>query len=92
VRNAVAAVDAKGSGHVDVDVAAEPHPKLTIRDDGVGLDPRDVPRLFLPFQSDRPDGYGIGLALARKIVLLHGGSISLTGAPSEGAEAVIEFA
>jgi len=92
VRNAVAAVDAKGSGHVDVDVAAEPHPRLTIRDDGVGLDPRDVPRLFLPFQSDRPDGYGIGLALARKIVLLHGGSISLTGAPSEGAEAVIEFA
>jgi len=91
VRNAVAAVDAKDGGHVEVNVAASPRPRLTVRDDGVGLDPRDVPRLFLPFQSDRPGGYGIGLALARKIVLLHGGSIALTGEPAGGAEATIEF-
>ena len=29
-------------------------------------------RLFLPFQSNKPDGFGMGLALARKIVVLHG--------------------
>jgi len=89
IRNAAESVRAKGTGSVDVRIAAEPLPTITIQDDGTGLNTSDVPRLFLPFQSDRPGGYGLGLPLARKIVLLHGGSIDLTGAIGSGATAIV---
>ncbi|HUP64584.1 MAG TPA: ATP-binding protein [Thermoanaerobaculia bacterium] len=75
-------------GHVRVITSDD---ALIVEDDGVGLDPADVPRLYLPFQSDRPGGYGLGLPLARKIVLLHGGILRLTGTPGGGAKAIIEF-
>ena len=63
---------------------------VRVEDDGVGLDAAEVPRLMLPFQSEKPSGYGLGLPLARKIVLLHGGAIRLTGRKGEGAVAVNE--
>jgi signal transduction histidine kinase len=89
IRNAAESVRMKGSGSVDITIAAAPLPSVTITDDGTGLNPADVPRLFLPFQSDRPGGYGLGLPLARKIVLLHGGSIELTGTPEQGARVTV---
>lgn len=92
VRNALESVAQKGAGQVTVSVAATPRPSVRITDDGVGIDEGDVPRLLLPFQSDNPTGYGIGLPLARKIILLHGGILRLTGERGRGAEAVAEFA
>jgi signal transduction histidine kinase len=93
VRNAIDAIDEKqaGGGRIRLETAAAPHPMLVIRDDGVGLDPADVNRLFLPFQSTKPQGFGVGLALARKIVVLHGGTIALTGNRGKGATATIVF-
>ncbi|PYQ47415.1 MAG: hypothetical protein DMF59_18920 [Acidobacteria bacterium] len=62
-----------------------------MEDDGIGVDPADVTRLMLPFQSGKAKGYGLGLPLARKIALLHGASFELTGSVGEGAVAAIEF-
>lgn len=92
LRNAVDSVVEKGSGRVFVTTEAKPHPRLEIRDEGVGLDPADVNRLLLPFQSDKTSGYGMGLPLARKIIALHNGSLHLTGAPGAGARVVVDFA
>ena len=50
-----------------------------------------VLRLFLPCQANKRGGDGIGLALVKKIVLLHDGSIRLTGKPGEGAAAIVEL-
>ena len=91
VRNAVDSVREKGSGGVRVTVGDGEMPHVRIEDDGVGLDPADVPRLMLPFQSLKPSGYGLGLPLARKIILLHGGTIRLTGRKGEGAVATVEL-
>lgn len=90
LRNAVDAVRQKGEGSVTVTLRAEP-PSVTIADTGAGFDPADAPRLFLPFQSNKPDGFGMGLPLAKKIVLLHGGTLRLTGESGKGAVATIEF-
>ncbi|HEX7190671.1 MAG TPA: ATP-binding protein [Thermoanaerobaculia bacterium] len=89
VRNAIDSVRQHGGGTVRVATEAAPEPLVRIEDSGVGIDPAAVPRLMLPFQSDRPGGYGLGLPLARKIVLLHGGTLQLTGTPGGGATAVI---
>jgi signal transduction histidine kinase len=91
VRNAVDSVREKGSGGVRVVVAGGDPPQVRVEDDGVGIDAADVPRLMLPFQSQKPSGYGLGLPLARKIVLLHGGSMRLTGEKGVGAVATIEL-
>jgi signal transduction histidine kinase len=91
VRNAVDSVREKGSGGVRVIVEGGEAPQLRVEDDGVGIDPSEVPRLMLPFQSEKPSGYGLGLPLARKIVLLHGGTIRLAGEKGVGAVAVVEL-
>jgi signal transduction histidine kinase len=91
VRNAIDSVREKGSGGVRVIVADGDPPHVRVEDDGVGIDAADVPRLMLPFQSQKPSGYGLGLPLARKIVLLHGGTIRLTGQKGEGATATMEL-
>ena len=90
LRNAIDAVRQKGGGSVAVTLVAEP-PSVTIADTGAGFDAADAPRLFLPFQSNKPDGFGMGLPLAKKIVLLHGGTLRLSGEPGKGAVATIEF-
>lgn len=91
VRNALDSVREKGSGSVRVSVEDGDPASVRVEDDGVGIDTADVPRLMLPFQSQKPSGYGLGLPLARKIVLLHGGTIRLTGQPGSCAIATIEL-
>jgi len=91
LRNAHDAVRQKGGGSVAVTLADAP-PTVVIADDGVGLEPADTARLFLPFQSNKPNGFGMGLPLAKKIVLLHGGTLRLAGEPGKGAVATVEFA
>jgi signal transduction histidine kinase len=90
LRNAFDAVRAKGGGSVTVTLSGAPA-TVTIADDGVGFDPAETPRLFLPFHSNKPNGFGMGLPLAKKIVLLHGGTLRLQGQPEKGAVATIEF-
>ena len=66
---------------------------LRVRDTGIGMAPDSIPRLFEPFQQgsqgfDRSGGgLGLGLALAKGLVELHGGSIEATSeGPGTGAE------
>ncbi len=65
---------------------------LTVRDHGIGVSPEDQDRLFKPFfGADDPrtraePGTGLGLAVARKIVELHHGSISVHSEPGGGSE------
>jgi signal transduction histidine kinase len=85
IRNAMESVRLKGSGRVRVDVAEAGRALLTVEDEGLGLDPALAGRYFLPFQSGKPGGMGLGLPLARKVILLHEGEITLTGEPGRGA-------
>ena len=92
LRNAIEAVAIRGSdAAIRIVTTTSPHRSIVIEDNGVGLNPDDVPRLFLPFQSTKANGFGLGLALARKIVLVHGGTLLLTGRPGEGATVTAEF-
>ncbi len=52
------------------------HAWLELQDDAGGIAPDLLPRLFIPFISSKPEGNGLGLALAQRIISDHGGSIS----------------
>jgi CheY-like chemotaxis protein len=71
---------------------------FSVADDGEGIDPELVPRLFAPFVQaddglDRPrGGLGLGLYLVRSLVELHGGSVAVRSAGSgRGAEFTVRL-
>jgi signal transduction histidine kinase len=59
--------------------------RLCVRDTGPGIAPEMAGRLFTPFASTKPTGTGLGLSLARRIVLEHGGRITAEDRPEGGA-------
>jgi len=58
---------------------------FTVRDFGGGIPPDKLESIFDPFVTARPRGTGLGLAVARRIVGLHGGRITATNHPHGGA-------
>ncbi|GHA77322.1 hybrid sensor histidine kinase/response regulator [Cognatilysobacter bugurensis] len=86
-------------GHITVDVeTADEVARVTVTDDGIGIDAALLPNVFELFSQGRrtPDrsqgGLGIGLALVRSIVALHGGRISVdSDGPNTGSRFTVEL-
>jgi two-component system nitrogen regulation sensor histidine kinase GlnL len=57
---------------------------LTVRDTGVGIPKGDLTRIFLPFYTAKDGGSGLGLALSKKIIQDHGGTIRVKSTPGKG--------
>jgi PAS domain S-box-containing protein len=75
-----------------IDVAAEREGgmwRISVRDNGIGIEKRYHERIFQMFQRlherSKYEGSGMGLAIARKIVERHGGTMGVTSLPGDGA-------
>jgi signal transduction histidine kinase len=93
IKNAIDALSGRG-GRIDVSVAAVDRvARVSVRDDGPGVPPEVRAQLFEPGVSTKPGGWGIGLALARRIVeQQHRGRLTYRPAPAgSGTEFVLEF-
>ncbi|WP_421593031.1 sensor histidine kinase [Shinella sp. M27] len=88
IRNAADAVEqaGRGDGRVLVSLkAAGGNFEIAVSDNGTGIPPDILPRLFEPFFSSKPDGMGLGLSLCESIVERFDGSISGENDPKGGA-------
>ncbi len=83
---------AGGAGRAELTVRpTEAGIELTVADRGPGVPAAIRDRLFQPFVSGRPDGVGLGLALAWRVIQLHGGSLALDDRPGGGTVATAFF-
>lgn len=87
IRNAADAVEQARSADGRVRVALRPGPNhtITVSDNGTGIAPDILPKLFEPFFSSKPDGMGLGLSLCESIVERFDGAISAENGAGGGA-------
>ena len=64
---------------------------VRVADNGLGIEDDARDQIFDPFYTSREEGTGLGLALCRKIVDNHGGSIEVETAAGDGTEFVLVF-
>jgi len=87
VRNALEAIAQGGKPSLAIATARydDDFLKVTVADNGPGIDPEIADRLFHPFVTTKPKGMGIGLSICRSIVDNHGGRIWVEGGNHGGA-------
>ena len=65
--------------------------RLTIRDNGPGVRTEDREKLFMPYFSTKGRGSGLGLAIVRRIVVEHGGTITVGDNQPTGTTVIVEL-
>lgn len=92
--NAVKFTGVGGSIRVDVQTLAD-GVEVSVCDNGVGIDPADIPRLLRPFEqvadksSQAEEGSGLGLALTKSFAELQGGTFHLESEKGQGTRAIV---
>lgn len=86
-------LDAAGDkGHVRVSASTHDSTAvLTVSDDGPGLTPEQMERLFTPGFTTKEHGSGLGLTIVERIVLEHGGAIDVQPAQGRGTDVTIRL-
>jgi two-component system nitrogen regulation sensor histidine kinase NtrY len=90
--NAVEAM--QGRGHLTLATvfdAVQQKVRVEVTDEGSGISPDDVDKLFLPYFSRKKTGTGLGLAIVNRIILDHNGQIRVTPRQPKGATFSIEL-
>lgn len=88
--NAYAAMDGEGVIMIDA-VADRKRVEIRVSDTGVGMDEDTVNHIFDPFYTRKAKGIGLGLAVTRRIVEAHGGTIAVRSAPGEGTTFAVKL-
>ena len=66
-------------------------PVIQVRDNGRGIPPENIDKVFVPFFSTKEGGSGIGLSLSRQVMRLHGGTISAASSPGRETVFTLRF-
>lgn len=81
-----------GRGRLSLEVARRNGDvALAISDTGSGISPENLPHVFEPFYSGKPNGSGLGLTIAERIVGAHGGRIEIDSEPGRGTRVTLLF-
>ena len=91
VSNAVQAMEAHGGAIRLVPSSDEGFLSVAVTDNGPGIPPEDLTKIFDPFYSTRDDGTGLGLTMVHRIVDEHDGHIEVKSTPGEGSSFVVSL-
>jgi len=86
VKNAVAAMNGKGTLTIMTRNIEEAEVEISIIDTGTGINPDNLKQVFLPLFSTKAKGIGLGLSISKMIIENHGGKITAESEPGKGAK------
>jgi len=87
--NAIQAMEAGGVMRLSTGMAPDGRAFIEVADTGSGIDPAERDRAFDPYYTTKPRGTGLGLPIAHKIIVAHGGEIRLSKRPEGGTSAMV---
>ena len=93
IKNAIQAFDEQTDKRIELSAftSEKGRPVISVKDNGPGIDPEALEKIFIPFFSTKKTGSGIGLSLSRQIMRVHEGRITVKSALGEGTEFLLRF-
>jgi two-component system nitrogen regulation sensor histidine kinase NtrY len=93
IKNAIQALENKNEKtiHLKSYIDNKGRKLIQVTDNGEGIIPDVIEKIFIPFFTTKQNGSGIGLSLSRQIMRLHGGSITVFSEPDKGTIFTLSF-
>jgi len=91
LQNTREALDGRGNVHVTAACHADYSVEITIRDDGPGIAPDKMGKIFEAYYTTKPRGTGLGLAMVKHNVELYGGTVRVESGLGNGTKFVLIF-
>ena len=81
------------NGKVVLEAEADEHQRviISLRDNGPGIEPEALSKIFIPFYTTKGTGSGIGLSLSREILQMHTAQLTVESLPEQGSCFYIRF-
>lgn len=91
VQNAVQAMPSGGAVRIRTRPEEVDWVRVTVTDQGVGIAPEDVDKIFKLYYTSKPGGSGIGLSVVYRIVQLHDGTVEAKSEPGRGTALIVRL-
>ncbi|HEY0803165.1 MAG TPA: ATP-binding protein [Steroidobacteraceae bacterium] len=93
VRNAIDAVRDAPAARITLTASRDPdgHVAIAVADNGPGIAPDQLEKIFVPFFTTKRQGSGVGLTLVRQIATAHGATVDVSDTPGGGATVRLRF-
>lgn len=93
IKNAIQAFDEQPNKQITLRAYCNQklRPVISVRDNGSGIDPDALEKIFIPFFTTKKTGSGIGLSLSRQIMRQHQGTLTVKSTMGEGTEFIMRF-
>jgi nitrogen fixation/metabolism regulation signal transduction histidine kinase len=93
LRNAIQAFEDQENKLIEIkaSVNEKSRPGISVKDNGTGIDPEAMEKIFIPFFTTKKSGSGIGLSLSRQIMRQHQGTLTVKSTVGKGTEFFMRF-
>ncbi|HMG89906.1 MAG TPA: ATP-binding protein, partial [Chryseolinea sp.] len=93
LRNAIQAFDEQDTKVIEIKASVndKSRPVISVKDNGTGIDPEAMEKIFIPFFTTKKLGSGIGLSLSRQIMRQHQGTLTVKSTVGKGTEFFMRF-
>ncbi len=93
IKNALQSLKGNDKGHIKITAGINSNKKkfIEISDNGPGIQPNIIDKIFVPFFTTKEKGTGIGLSLSKQILHLHGGSLNVISIPYQETSFLLLF-
>jgi nitrogen fixation/metabolism regulation signal transduction histidine kinase len=93
IKNAIQAFEDQENKLIELKASLneKSRPLISIKDNGTGIDPEAMEKIFIPFFTTKKTGSGIGLSLSRQIMRQHQGTLTVKSTVGQGTEFFMRF-